>query len=69
MKISTSTSFLVRSGTGCWDFSDVDGGTRIDWGYVFELKSPLTYPVLLLIVPLFKSWLKQGLEAIRSDMS
>jgi len=26
------------------------------------------YPALLLIVPLFKSWLKQGLEAIRSDM-
>ena len=62
-------SFLVRSGTGCWDFSEVDGGTRIDWGYVFELKSPLAYPVLLLIVPLFKGWLKQGLEAIRSDMS
>jgi hypothetical protein len=62
-------SFLVRSGTGCWDFSEVDGGTRIDWGYVFELKSPLAYPVLLLIVPLFEGWLKQGLEAIRSDMS
>jgi hypothetical protein len=62
-------SWLVRSGTGCWDFTEVDGGTRIDWGYVFELKSPLAYPVLLLIVPLFRSWLKQGLEAIRSELS
>jgi len=62
-------SWLVRSGTGCWDFTEVDGGTRIDWSYVFELKSPLAYPVLLLIVPLFKSWLKQGLEAIRSELS
>jgi hypothetical protein len=62
-------SFLVRSGTGCWDFSEVDGGTRIDWSYVFELKSPLAYPALLLIVPLFRGWLKQGLEAIRSELS
>lgn len=62
-------SFLVRSGTGCWDFTEVAGGTRIDWGYVFELKSPLAYPVLLLIVPLFKAWLKQGLEAIRVELS
>ena len=61
-------SWLVRSGTGCWDFTEVDGGTRIDWGYVFELKSPLAYPVLLLIVTLFRSWLNQGLEAIRSEM-
>ena len=62
-------SFLVRSGTGCWDFSEVDGGTRIVWSYVFELKSPLAYPLILLIVPLFKGWLKQGLEAIRSELS
>jgi len=62
-------SFLVRSGTGCWDFSEVDGGTRIDWSYVFELRSPLAYPVLLLIVPLFKGWQKQGLEAIASELS
>lgn len=61
-------SWLVRSGTGRWDFTEVDGGTRIDWGYVFELRSPLAYPMLLLIVPLFRGWLKQGLESIRSEL-
>ena len=61
-------SLLIRSGTGCWDFSEVDGGTRIDWGYVFELKSPLAYPLALPIMPLFKSWLKQSLEAMRSEL-
>ena len=29
---------------------------------------PLAYPLLLLIVPLFRGWLKQGLESIRSDL-
>jgi hypothetical protein len=62
-------SFLVRSGTGCWDFSEVDGGTRIEWSYVFELKSPLAYPLLLLVVPLFRGWQKQGLEAMRAELS
>jgi hypothetical protein len=62
-------SFLVRSGTGCWDFTEVGGGTRIDWSYVFELKSPLAYPFVLLIVPLFRGWLKQGLEAIRAELT
>lgn len=61
-------SFLVRSGTGCWDFSEIEGGTRVEWSYVFELKSALAYPLLLLVVPLFRGWQKQGLEAIRSDM-
>ncbi len=62
-------SFLVRSGTGAWDFAEVDGGTRIDWNYVFELKSPLAYPFVLLIVPLFNGWMKQGLSAMRSEMT
>ena len=62
-------AFLVRSGTGCWDFTEVDGGTRIDWGYDFELKSPLTYPLALPIMPLFKAWLNQSLEAIRAELA
>jgi uncharacterized protein YndB with AHSA1/START domain len=61
-------SWLVRSGTGRWDFTEVDGGTRIDWGYVFELKSPLFYPLLLLIVPIFRGWLQRGLDSIRSEL-
>lgn len=62
-------SLLVRSGTGTWEFTEVAGGTRIDWGYVFELKSPLAYPILLLIQPLFRAWLKKGLESIRDELS
>jgi len=61
-------AFLVRSGTGCWDFTEVDGGTRVDWGYDFELKSPLAYPLALPIMVLFKGWLNQSLESIRSDL-
>lgn len=61
-------AWLVKSGTGRWDFTEIDGGTRVDWGYVFELKSPLFYPLLLLIVPLFRTWLKQGLSSIRSEL-
>ena len=62
-------SLLVRSGTGTWEFTEVTSGTRIDWGYVFELKSPLAYPVLLFIQPLFRAWLKKGLESIRDELS
>lgn len=62
-------ALLVRSGTGCWDYSEVPGGTRVDWSYVFELKSPLAYPLALLIMPLFKSWLAQSLESIRSELA
>ncbi|MGB8332670.1 MAG: SRPBCC family protein [Polyangiales bacterium] len=61
-------SFLVRSGTGCWDFSEVDGGTRIVWSYTFELTSPLAYPLAIPVVWLFKGWLQQGLDAIRAEL-
>jgi len=62
-------SLLVRSGTGNWDFTESDGGTRIDWGYTFELTSPLAYPLAVPIVWLFKGWLRQGLEAIRAELA
>jgi hypothetical protein len=61
-------SFLVRSGTGNWDFMETDGGTRIVWTYTFELTSPLAYPLALPIVWIFKGWLQQGLEAIRAEL-
>ena len=62
-------ALLVRSGTGCWDFAEIPDGTRVDWGYVFELKSPLGYPFALLIMPLFRSWLRQSLESIRAELA
>lgn len=61
-------SWLVRSGTGCWEFSQVDGGTRVDWSYVFELRSGLAYPFALPIIVLFRRWMAQGLDAIAADL-
>ena len=61
-------SFLVRSGTGNWDFNETDGGTRSVWTYTFELTSPLAYPLALPIIWIFKGWLQQGLDAIRAEM-
>lgn len=62
-------ALLVRSGTGCWDFGEVSEGTRIEWGYDFELKSPLFYPLALPVLALFKAWLKKSLESIRSELT
>lgn len=62
-------SWLVRSGTGCWDFTEVEDGTRIEWSYVFELRSPLAYPAALPILSLFNRWLVQGLNAIAADIA
>ena len=62
-------SLLVRSGTGSWRFSDVPGGTQVDWGYDFELKSPLAYPLALPVMPLFRAWLSQSLESIRNELT
>jgi hypothetical protein len=61
-------SLLVRSGTGNWDFIEVEGGTRIVWTYTFGLTSPLAYPFAIPIVLLFKSWLQKGLDAVRDEL-
>lgn len=61
-------SLLVQSGTGNWDFTKVEGGTRIVWTYTFGLTSPLAYPLAMLIAWLFKGWLQQGLDAIRAEL-
>ena len=61
-------SLLVRSGTGNWEFTEAEGGTRIVWSYTFGLTSPLAYPFALPIVWLFKSWLQQGLDAVREEI-
>lgn len=61
-------SLLVRSGTGNWEFTEVDGGTRIVWSYTFGLTSPLAYPLALPIVRLFRAWLQQGLDSVRAEI-
>ena len=61
-------SLLVRSGSGNWDFTETDGGTRIVWTYTFGLTSPLAYPLAIPLIWLFKGWLQQGLDAIRTEL-
>jgi len=61
-------SLLVRSGTGNWDFIETEGGTRIVWTYTFGLTSPLAYPLAIPIIWLFKGWLQQGLDALRTEL-
>lgn len=62
-------ALMVRSGTGTWEFTEVDGGTRVEWGYDFALKSPLFYPLALPIMPLFRAWLRQSLQSIRDELA
>jgi hypothetical protein len=62
-------AWLVRSGTGCWEFLEVSGGTRVVWSYVFELRSALAYPLALPIISLFKRWMAQGLGAIAAEIA
>jgi len=58
-------AWLVRSGEGTWTFSEVAEGTRIDWGYVFELRSPLAYPIAVPIIALFRRWQEKSLARVR----
>ncbi len=62
-------AWLVRSGTGCWEFTEVSDGTQVEWSYAFELRSALAYPLTLPIVPLFRRWLEQGLNAIAAELA
>ncbi|NNE19618.1 MAG: SRPBCC family protein [Myxococcales bacterium] len=61
-------SLLVKSGTGNWEFTEAEGGTRIVWSYTFGLTSPIAYPLAVPIVRLFKGWLQQGLDAVRDEV-
>ena len=61
-------SLIVRSGTGTWTFTEVEGGTRIVWSYTFGLTSALAYPVAWPIAQLFRGWMQQGLDAIRTEI-
>ena len=62
-------SLMVRSGEACWTFTDAGGGTQIEWVYVFELRSPLVYPVAAPVIRLFRRWMQAGLDRIRAELS
>lgn len=61
-------SLIARSGRGSWVFTEVEGGTRIDFSYAFELTSPLAYPAAAVVVAFFKRWMMQGLNAIKAEL-
>ncbi|SEM40846.1 Polyketide cyclase / dehydrase and lipid transport [Stigmatella aurantiaca] len=44
-------SWLLRSGHGVWTFApNTQGGTHLEWVYVFELTTPLVYPVVSALI-------------------
>lgn len=46
-------SLMVEFAEGDWQLAPAAGGTRIDWHYRFQLRSPLALPVVLPIAKLF----------------
>lgn len=46
-------NLLARYGEGRWTFSPTVGGTQIRWHYLFQLTTPLAWPVVRLLVSLF----------------
>jgi len=57
-------SWLVRTGTGHWTFSDEPDGTRVRWTYTFALTTPLVAPVMWALTFLFGRWMKQTLDGL-----
>ena len=58
-------AWLLRSGEGTWTFSEVADGTRLEWSYEFELRSPLAYAVAPPMAALFRRYQQKALERIR----
>lgn len=56
-------SWMVRSGTADWLFSETEDGTRVVWSYRFELRSPLWYPAARVAAAAFAAWMRAALEA------
>jgi hypothetical protein len=58
-------SWLLSSGEGAWTFSEVADGTRIEWSYDFELRTPLAYAIVPPMSALFRRYQKKALARIR----
>jgi len=61
--------WLIATGEAEWTFEAAGSGTRVHWGYVFTLTSPLAAPLALPIIPLFRRWMQKGLERLGPTMS
>lgn len=63
-------SWMVRSGEGCWNFSEASGGTEVQWTYTFELRSPLAYPFAApTVLLMFRRWMRIGLDRLRAELT
>ena len=62
-------SLLVSGGEGDWRFTGVNGGTRIEWDYTFELRSPLAWPVALALKAIFGRWMQRALLRPRTVLT
>jgi uncharacterized protein YndB with AHSA1/START domain len=61
--------FLVRTGEADWRFEARGERTRIDWGYTFELTTPLIYPAAAFMIGQFRKWMEQQLRAIDTALA
>lgn len=61
-------SLLVRWGEAEWTFRPDGAGTEVTWVYRFELRSLLAYPVALVVVRLFNTWMSRGLSELRRQV-
>ena len=57
-------SWLVRSGTGHWTFSEEAEGTRVHWSYTFELTSVLAWPLTMVLSVLFRRFMERCLDKL-----
>jgi uncharacterized protein YndB with AHSA1/START domain len=61
--------WLIATGEAEWTFEPDGSGTRVRWGYVFTLTSPLAAPLAMPIIPLFRRWMQKGLERLGPTMA
>ena len=57
---------LIRGGEADWRFTRAGDGTRVEWTYPFTLSTFLVYPLAALVVVIFRKWMTNALERIKS---
>ncbi len=63
-------SLMVAYAEGDWGFTPEGKGTRIDWHYVFYLRSALALPVVAPIIKIFfRRAMQDCLDAMRAELA
>jgi hypothetical protein len=61
----TALRTFARRASGNWVFTEVEGGTRIEWTYAFEPRACVARPVLAVFASTFyRGYMKQALELL-----